>query len=126
MIAVVAVLPGSFDGRLSPGGPIGSCHGAGVLGYTRVALSVVSFALKISETSVHLSTGFSKRGALRIAKGELHVLVCHWRRFHVDLIAELVISLWDYDLRFASLVAIHLVVFCLKLLNIVAILDRHD
>ncbi len=40
------------------------------------------------------------------AKGELHVLVCHWRSFQADLIAELVISLWDDDLQFASLIAI--------------------
>jgi hypothetical protein len=37
-----------------------------------------------------------------------------------------VIGLWDDDLWSASLVAIHLVIFCLKLLNIVPILDRND
>jgi hypothetical protein len=48
MIAAAAVLPGSLD----PGGPIGSCHGAGVLGYTRAALSVMSFALNAKPLSI--------------------------------------------------------------------------
>jgi hypothetical protein len=63
---------------------------------------------------------------LRIAKGDLHVPVCHGRILHVDLGTDFVVSIRDDDLRFASLVAIQLSVFRLKVFDMVAILNWHE
>ena len=50
----------------------------------------------------------------------------HWCIFQCDLVAVLLVRLWDNDLRIAALLAVHLVVFCLELRDEVTILNWHE